>query len=325
LVHHIANLLIFAALTLVGRTESGCAAAQQKTQTPKRRFSKDVFAWFPDGRVRKLSPGGGLYCQPCVHPAGTHVVFWGNSSGCPRIWQADLKMGKTIALTGTETGARHPVYSWDGTKIVYASDRASRGPHEQIKNIGKGFLPPKNIELNLFVMDADGKNVRQITTGSHQDQRPCFSPDGKQIVFVSNRLAKDRKFPFRLWTVSADGKTAPRLLQKQGWGYRPWYAADGKSIFFFTGIRGRHRICTISADRGKVTPLAADDRGHSHGPFADPNGKFLLMHSTRGGKWGIWEVPLDGGRPRRLSPPGLRRAGHATRAKNGVIAIDGVK
>jgi TolB protein len=325
--HRITNLLVIAAFTLVGTAGSDCTAAVKKTETPKRKVSKDAFAWFPDGHVQQLSPGVGLYCQPCVHPAGTHVVFWGNSSGCPRIWQADLKTGKTIALTGSDTGARHPVYSWDGTNIVFASDRASRGAHEQIENIGKGFFPPKNVELNLFVMDADGKNVRQITTGAHQDHRPCFSPDGKEIVFASNRLSEQLKIPlqFRLWSLSADGQTAPRLLQKQGWGYRPWYAVDGKSVFFFTGNRGRHRICTIPADGGEVTPFAADDQGQSHGPFADPNGKYLLMHSSRGGKWRIWEVPLDGGRPRPLSPPGLRRAGHATRAKNGVIAFDGDK
>lgn len=90
----------------------------------------------------------------------------------------------------------------------------------------------------------------------------------------------------------------------------------------FTSVNGRHQICRIPAGGGEISLLLNDDRGTSHGPFADPNGKSLLMHSTRGGKYGIWELPLDGSPPRSIQPPGFEEALHATRAKNGVIAFD---
>ena len=65
-----------------------------------------------------------------------------------------------------------------------------------------------------------------------------------------------------------------------------------------------------------------DDMGNSHGPFADPSKDVLLMHSTRGGKFEIWELPLDGTKPVKLQPPGFEEALHATRSENGIIAFD---
>ena len=129
----------------------------------------------------------------------------------------------------------------------------------------------------------------------------------------------------RLWIVSSDGSTEPRPLQEQGWGNRPWYSVDGKWIFFFTDIDGRRHICKIPAEGGKLIPLPNDDAGKSHGPFADPGGKSLLMHSTRGGSWSIWELPLDGSPPRKLMPAGFSSAAHPTRSKNGIITFDVIR
>ena len=47
-------------------------------------------------------------------------------------------------------------------------------------------LPPKGVNSNIYVMNSDGSELRQITFGNYQDQRPAFSPDSKTIVFVSD-------------------------------------------------------------------------------------------------------------------------------------------
>ena len=284
------------------------------------KFYADVFVWFSNGHVKQVSSGDGIYYQPCIHPEGTHVVYSGNSSGPPRVWKADLKTGEVVPLTPADSGARHPVFSWDGKRIAFSSDRASGQAPERMEDMGPKGIPPQNLRVNIFIMDSNGMNTKQLTAGPYQDQRPTFSPDGKQIAFVSNRTG-----PNRLWLVSADGTTAPRPLQERGWGYRPWYSVDGKWIFFFTGIGGRHQICKILAEGGKVVPLPNDDQGQSHGPFSDPTGACLLMQSIRGGSWRIWELPLDGSPPRKLMPPGFSFAAHPTRSKNGIITFDVVR
>ena len=285
------------------------------------KFYADVFVWFSNGQVKKVSSGGGIYYQSCIHPEGTHVVYSGNSSGAPRVWKAGLKIGEVVPLTPADSGARHPVFSWDGKRIAFSSDRASGQTPERMKDMSPKGIPPKNLTVNLFIMDSNGMNVKQLTAGPYQDLRPTFSPDGKHIAFVSNRSGSNR-----LWVVSADGSTTPRPLQERGWGSRPWYSVDGKWIFFFTGIGRRHQICKISAEGGKVIPLPNDDQGQSHGPFSDPINECLLIHhSKRGGLWSIWELPLDGSPPRKRMPPGFWFAAHPTRSKNGIISFDVVR
>jgi len=291
----------------------------------KLRFYTDVYAWYPDGTIKRISPGDGIYFQPCIHPEGTHVVYYGNSSGPPRVWVADLRTGEAAAITPPDSNARHPVFDWDGERIAFSSDHVFDQKHETVEEMTPSGDSPPGSHFNIFVMDVDGKNVRQVTKGPFQDERPCFSPDGKEIAFVSNRLGRKNG----LWRKSVDGTGGgPWPLLRRGWGYRPWYSADGQWIFFYTGIGQRHRICKVPLKGGEIIPMPNDNLELSHGPFADPGGKSILVHGIKEGEFhGIWEIPLDGGLPRALMPSGFEKIhhGHATRAKNGVITFDALR
>jgi Tol biopolymer transport system component len=284
-----------------------------------KTFYADVYVRYPNGEIKKVSPSNnGIYYQPHISPDGDKVVFYGNESGPPRIWIADTISGNVTALTPETSGARHPVFSWDGSMIAFASDRQYQQHPEMIEYMCGNGLPPKDLVLNLFIMDDSGDRVRQITYGPYQDQRPAFSPDGKRIAFVSNRGGENR-----LWTVDIDGDMQLHALQESGWGYRPWYSADGRWIYFYSGLNKRHQICKIPAEGGQITALENDDIGTSHGPFADYDNEVLLIHSTRNGQFGIWELPLDGTQPRQIVLPGFENtAAHATRSKNGILAFD---
>jgi Tol biopolymer transport system component len=288
------------------------------------QFYTDVYAWYPDGKVKKISPGDGIYFQPCIHPQGTHVTYYGNSSGPPRVWKANLSTGEIVALTAADTNARHPVFDWKGERIVFSSDHGFDQKHETVEEMTPSGEPPPNAHFNIFIMDADGQNKKQITEGLYQDERPCFSPDGKHITFVSNRHGIKNG----LWSVSIDGSSDPQALLQKGWGYRPWYSVDGQWIFFYTDVNERHHICKVPAEGGKKIPLENDTLRLSHGPFADPDGTCLLVHGIKEGNWhGIWEIPLNGDPPKNLKPPGFDTIhhGHATRSMNGVITFDALR
>jgi Tol biopolymer transport system component len=281
-----------------------------------------IYAWFPDGRVERVSPADGIYYQACIHPEGTDAIFFGASAGSPLLWKAAFAAGELTPLTDADAGARHPVYAWDGQAIAFASDRLSAGAHERIEDfIASTRRVAGDVTFNIFVADADGNQTRQITFGAYQDHRPSFSPDGQTVVFASNRDGA-----IRIWRAPADGSESPRQILTEGWGYRPWYSVDGQTIFFYSDMRsdepGQDRICQMPAGGGPVRRLPNDDRGITHGAFADPAGECLLVHSTRSGEWGIWELPLDGSPMRQLQPPGYRVVSHATRSRNGVITFD---
>jgi len=288
---------------------------------PELNFYTDVFAWYPDSRILRISPGDGIYFQPCIHPAGTHVIYYGNAAGPPRVWKADLSTKEITALTPLETSARHPVFDWTGKIIAYSSDHGFDQEHERVEDMTASGEPPKGSKFNIYIMDADGANVKQITTGAFQDERPCISPDGKHIAFVSNRYG----WKSGLWHVPVDGSEEPQPLLLRGWGYRPWYSADGKFIFFYTNIKRRHHICKIPAQGGRPIPLTNDIFTASHGPFSDPMGKSILVHAVKDTDWwGIWEIPLNGDPPQKLQPAGFENIhhGHATRARNGILTFD---
>ena len=291
-------------------------AGSEHSKAADLNFYVDVYAWFPGGEVKKASPGDGIYFQGNIHPDGTRLVYSGNSAGPVRVWTTDLKSGKIMALTPEDSGAHHPVYSWDGKRIAFTSDRNHGQPltAETVKATG---LPSKEYRANIFVMDADGTNLGQITKGDYFDQRPTFSPDGKYMAFVRTI---DQKW--HILVVPVDGSAEPRDLSIGAGGYRPWFSADGKTIYFHSRLNKRDQIVKIPLEGGEVVPLANDNEGNSRGVFADSNGKALLMHSTRSGDWGIWELPLDGSKPRQLIPPGYERALHASRSRNGVVGFD---
>ena len=282
-----------------------------------KTFFSDVYLKYPDGGVRKLSPTeNGIYYQAHINRNGTKVVFYGNDLGSPRIWLTDLDKQTTRPLTPENMSARHPSFSWDGTMIAFSSDAGIAQERERIELMHGDGRPPKNHFLNIYIMDTEGRNLRQITKGPYADQRPAFSPDGKMIAFVSNRDGIER-----VWTVSLNGREEPVPLQNEGFGYRPCYSPDGGKIYFFTKNNNSDQLGFINISDKKISLLNDFGKGNEHGPFVGYDGKNLLLHSNRSGKWEIWELSLTGQELRKIEVP-FDEALHATRSANGIIAFD---
>ncbi len=286
-------------------------------------FTSDVYWWEPDGRVLRLSPGDGIYSMACVHPSGDHAVFWGGATGRPRLWAADAD-GRIDVLTDGRSSARYPAYDLGGRVLVYCR---SEHPSETIENLTNGStatMPAPEACMAIVLMAADGQWERPLTDGAHLDQRPAISPDGSTVVFTSNRGGLPG-----LWSISTDGRGEPSPLLQRIPAYRPWWSVDGRWIYFVALDVHRHQVHKIRATGGRPIPLHNDDRGFTHGPYADPDGRSLIVHSTRDSleedakpTWRLYELPLDGSPPRPLSPPGFSRGAHGTRARNGVMAFD---
>ncbi len=276
----------------------------------------DVWAWWPDGRVVRISPGDGAYLQANVHPDGDGAVFWGGPDGSrPRLWRSPTDRADAIPLTGDDHGARHPTFGAGGTRIVFSADRAHGGTGTMADE-GPAGTPPSG-SWNIFSMAPDGSDVRQLTHGEHVDQRPALCADGTRVAFVSDRGRG-------LWLVDADGTSEPRQIGAGLLLYRPAWAPDGTALFTFRITAERRQAGRLDLATGEFVPFANDDRGNTHGPWPDPSGEVLLVHSDRDGRWGLHELPLDGGPMRPLRPPGHEDAicAHATRATNGVVTFD---
>lgn len=277
----------------------------------------DIWAWWPDGETIQISHGDGAYMQACVHPAGEKVVFWGGPPDArPRLWLSPTDRAEPVGLTPTGSGARHGTFGLGGDRISYSSNSASEGERGTMRDESPAGSPPSG-HWSLFTMAADGTDVRQVTEGPWVDQRPALSPDGATIAFVSNR-------GLGIWLVPADGGNEPQPLSDSEFLYRPAWSPDGTVLYAIRVSTERRQVGTVSLETGAFTPFDNDDRGNTHGPWPDPRGDRLTVHSDRDGVWRLWELPLDGSPMQRLRPPGHEDdiCAHGTRAENDVLTFD---
>ena len=115
-------------------------------------------------------------------------------------------------LTGGNAGNNgFPYFSTDGRQIVFRSGRD--GNHE------------------IYLMNADGSNVRRLTNNEATDTMPSFSPDGKQIAFVSTRDGDHEIYTLDLGPDGKPGKLR-RITHSPGFDTHPVYSPDGKWLVF---------------------------------------------------------------------------------------------
>ena len=253
--------------------------------------------------------------QAHISPDGRRAVFWGERTGPPRIWLADTATTE-VAPIGP-SGARHPVWHPDG-RIVFALEPSATETVEQIFAATATGVPGAGVRVQLCAMRDDGSDVVQLTDDVAQDQRPAVSQDGRRIAFISNREG-----PIGIWLLDLD---EPSLEPTGVLGYRPWWSLDGNTIFHigFPIPGQRHQIHAWRIGDAASVPIAADDTGLTHGPFADPSGDRLLVHSNRTGHWQIYELPLDASPMRSCTPAAFtdKPTGHGTRAADGTMTFD---
>jgi Tol biopolymer transport system component len=296
-------------------------------------FTSHVYAWFPDNTVRRISPGpaapgnaamsAGPFTQADVNPDGRSAVFWGGLEGRPRVWLYDFGTKAARVITRGEVASVEPSFDSQGRRVVFAADSIRPSPRDLLA--GSGTWRRGN--MNLFIVDSKGKGLRQITHGEFQDARPVFSPDGRDVVFLSNRDGNPRG----LYLVPIDGSAKPQRLLQEGGIVRPWYSPDAKFIYFsFVNVKNDYevRMWRVPATGGAREPITPEGLPNSQGGFADPDGIHLWFHSTNfdsDRKTVPYQFNLETHELRRMMPPGFTSAGHLTRAKTGLITFDSME
>jgi len=132
----------------------------------------------------------GLGYMPDWAPDASHLVFSGSKA---EIWIADTNGANAKQLSFLGGDSRYPQWSSDASKIVFSSMKES---------------PPQ-----IFVMEADGSNLKQLTTKGATF--PAWSPEGNKIVYVRDSNKYSSKHG-QLWMMDADGSNK-RQLTFDGW------------------------------------------------------------------------------------------------------------
>ena len=122
-------------------------------------------------------------------------------------------------------------YSADGKKLVWRAHRpasaAALGDYRSL--LGQNLTTPMKMEL--FVADAGGRHPLQITTFGCDSFAPFFTPDGRKIIFSSNKNRCDSRF-FELFLVNTDGTGLEQITHSGGFNSFPVFSPDGKKLLF---------------------------------------------------------------------------------------------
>lgn len=194
----------------------------------------DIFTAKADGKnVKQLTNTPGYDAEATVSPDGKKVIFTSTRDGDLDLYVMDSS-GKNVKRLTTELGYDGGAFfSPDGKQIVY---RAFHPKTEAEIARYKDRLANHLIEPTVFevwVMNADGTNKRQVTKLGAASFAPFFTPDGKKIIFCTNYFATDpRKRNFDLALINVDGTGLERVTFNESFDGFPMFSPDGKKLVF---------------------------------------------------------------------------------------------
>jgi TolB protein len=220
-------------------------------------------------------------------PAGRRgtLVFQSDREGRPKIYTMDLATGRITRLTaGAEFRDENPRWSPDGTRIVFRSNRAHYGP-------GADAGAP---QFDLYVMSADGGAVRRLTTTPTNEYEASWHPDGRSLVFTSDR--DSRGDLYRLWL--ADGRVERLTRHFVGRAIMPTVSPDGTRVAFAAQSLNRGQFWLYQVhilDLASGTTTAVGSAGGSCWPAWAPAGDSLACVLLDREPSALERVPLAGG------------------------------
>jgi TolB protein len=192
----------------------------------------DIFKATTDGKiVQQLTTTPGYDAEATISPDGKKMIFTSMRDGDLELYTCDIDGKNVKRITnalGYDGGAW---FSPDGSKIVWRASRPKT--EEETKDykelLARNLVAPTNMEV--YVANADGSDMRQVTTLGQANWAPNFTPDGKRIIFCSNHEYK-RGFPFNMYLINLDGSGLVKISRDKGFDAFPMFSPDGKKIAF---------------------------------------------------------------------------------------------
>ena len=194
--------------------------------------SYDIFVADLNGKITKqLTNTPGYDAEATISPDGKTMLFTSTRDGDIDLYTMNLKSGATKRITselGYDGGAW---FSPDGKKIIWRASRPKTEAEiaEYKELLKENLVAPTKMEV--YIANADGSNVKQVSSLGQANWAPAYMPDSKTIIFASNHEYK-RGFPFNLYTMNEDGSNLAKISRDKGFDAFPMFSTDGKKIVF---------------------------------------------------------------------------------------------
>ena len=183
--------------------------------------------------IKKMTNRVGYDAEATVSPKGDKIVFTSTRSGDLELYTMNIDGSDIHQVTdelGYDGGA---FFSPDGSKLVFRSSRPKTD--EEIREykdlLSQGLVQPTNMEL--YVCNVDGSNLRKITDLGRANWAPFFHPSGHKIIFCSNHHSKKGGRPkFNLFMINLDGTGLEQITFDDVFDSFPMFSPDGTQLVF---------------------------------------------------------------------------------------------
>src|SRR2546429_4779059 len=197
----------------------------------------DIFTAKPDGSdLKRLTSKPGYDAETTINRQGK-LVFTSKRDGDLDIYTMDANGQQVKRLTSELGYDGGPFWSYDGKQIVYRAyhPQTEKEKADYLALLKQNLIRPTTLEI--WVMNADGANKRQVTHLNKASFAPYFFPDGKRIIFASN-LADPKGRDFDLYMINVDGTGMERITYNDTFDGFPMYSPDGKKLVFASNRHG---------------------------------------------------------------------------------------
>jgi Tol biopolymer transport system component len=287
---------------------------------PVSRLSQVWYLSYPNGEARRITNDLNDY-RNVTMTADSGALVTVQKDSLSNVWTvaADGEASRASQITsGKYNGLNGVSWTPDG-RMVYTSN-ASGSP-------------------DIWIMNSDGGNQKQLTADAGANSYPSVSPDGRYIVFVSDRTGTPV-----IWRMNTDGSDLKQLTTDKT--YHPQCSLDSRWVVYESFDSGKWSLWKVSIDGGtpvrmtdknaevpalspdgtQIAYVYADEQANWQRKFAvipfeggppvktfdvpstasgiirwSPNGRALTYVDTRGGVSNIWSQPLDGSPPRQVT------------------------
>jgi Tol biopolymer transport system component len=226
-----------------------------------------------------------LIGPPTWTPDGRDIIFSSRRGGLASLWRIPASGGTPRPVPGAGATAVFPSISPKGNQLVYQQ------------------LTTKNTLWRLNLRDEktqQGPPAVVMSDRSLQTSRAQLSPDGKRIVFESDRLGYSE-----IWACDSDGSNCGQLTSLHGIAGAPRWSPDGQYIAFEYRPKEHSEVYLLEAASGVsrlLTTLPGADNG---GPNWSRDGKWIYFYSDRGGgPFQLWKTRVGGGYPVQVTRKG---------------------
>ena len=191
----------------------------------------DIYRANADGsNLRAITMTPGYDAEATIAPDGL-IAFTSVRDGDMEIYTMHADGSDVKRLTNSPGPDGGPFFSWDGKRIAFRAHPLQQGPElEEYQSLLKQhlFRPTK---LEIYVMDRDGRNQRQLTTLDAASFAPSWSADNKRIIFGSN-VRDPQQRSFSLFIMNDDGTGVEQVTFNQAFDGFPMFSPDGKHLVF---------------------------------------------------------------------------------------------